>query len=326
MSGFDFWDGQKEYRDAVGNYSLPQYMAAVRRFVGEWKNDTASKDDSPGLFLYLPTRRYVPLEAAGEDARCGHISDYWRRVYCSMLVELDDSMVELVSILNDAVGEDWVMLAMADNGGMVRFSESQDDHDKPNFPASAGDNRPLRGSKTTLFEGGVRSTSFVTGGSTMIPKAARGTTYGGLMHAVDYPATVLALAGVDLSSISGKGKDGAPTLDGINHWDAIMGTTAAAHTLPLRKHLPLNVVNNGSDYSAIRFGDIKLILGAPTLAIGNNTGAWWAGGVGKPVEKQPAHARGHTVLVQLDGGSLRASRNRVIRPALRRTRQGGTTC
>ena len=89
----------------------------------------------------------MPLEAAGEDARCGHISDYWRRVYCSMLVELDDSMIELVSILNDAVGEDWVMLAMADNGGMVRFSESQDDHDKPNFPASAGDNRPHAGAR-----------------------------------------------------------------------------------------------------------------------------------------------------------------------------------
>ena len=96
----------------------------------------------------------------------------------------------------------------------------------------------------------------------MIPKAARGTTYGGLMHAVDYPATVLALAGVDLSSISGKGKYGAPPLDGIDHWDAIMGTTAAAHAPPLREHLPLNVVNNGSDYSAIRFGDMKLILGA----------------------------------------------------------------
>ena len=119
------------------------------------------------------------------------------------------------------------------------------------------------------------------------------------MHAVDYPATVLALAGVDLSSISGKGKYGAPPLDGIDHWDAIMGTTAAAHAPPLREHLPLNVVNNGSDYSAIRFGDMKLILGSPTLAIDNNAGAWWAGGVGKPVEKQPAHARGIPYLFNL---------------------------
>lgn len=291
--GFDFWDGQKEYRDAVGNYSLPQYMAAVRRFVGEWKNDATSEENSPGLFLYLSHQTvHLPLEAAGEDPRCGHISDYWRRVYCSMLVELDDSMVELVSILNDAVGEDWVMLAMADNGGMVRSSESQDDHDKPTFPGSAGDNRPLRGSKTTLFEGGVRATSFVTGGSTMIPKAARGTTYGGLMHAADFPATVLALAGVDLSFINSGRKGTAPPLDGMNHWDAIMGTTAAVGALPLREHLPLNVVNNGSDYSAIRFGDMKLILGAPTLAVDDIAGAWWAGGLGKPVEKQPAHTKG----------------------------------
>ena len=187
---------------------------------------------------------------------------------------------------------------MADNGGMVRFSESQHDHNKPNFPASAGDNRPLRGSKTTLFEGGVRSTSFVTGGSTMIPEAARGTTYAGLMHAVDYPATVLALAGVDLSSIRGRGKDSSPPLDGVNHWEAIMGE-ATKGDLPLREHIPLNVIHNGSTYSAIRFRDMKLILGDPTLKVDAVAGAWWAGGLGLPVEKQPAHASGTPYLFNL---------------------------
>lgn len=277
IDGFDFWDGQDEFRDAVGNYSLPQYMAAVRRFVNEPRNA------STGLFLYLSHQTvHVPLEAAGEDARCAHIEDYWRRVYCSMLVELDDTVPELISILNSAVGEDWVMLTMADNGGMVRWSESQGDHDKPNFPASAGDNRPLRGSKTTLFEGGVRSTSFVTGGATMIPEKARGTTYAGLMHAADYAATVLALAGVDLSAL-------AVPLDGLDHWHAMVGPTK---TKSLRDHLPLNVVNNGSSYSAVRFGDMKLILGAPCLKIAVNAGAWFAGGLGQPVEPEPPHVSG----------------------------------
>ena len=37
------------------------------------------------------------------------------------------------------------------------------------------------GSKTTLFQGGVRGTSFITAGSgsTMIPTSIRGTTYTG---------------------------------------------------------------------------------------------------------------------------------------------------
>lgn len=258
-------------------------MAAVRRFVGQPRNS------SQRFFLYLSHQTvHVPLEAAGEDARCSHIEDFWRRVYCSMLVELDDTIPELVSILNDAVGEDWVMLTMADNGGMVRWSESQSDHDKPLFPASAGDNRPLRGSKTTLFEGGVRSTSFVTGGATMIPEKARGTTYTGLMHAADFAATVLALGGVDLSA-------GAVPLDGLDHWDAMMGTK----TKSLRDHLPLNVVNNGSSYSAVRFGDMKLILGAPTMAVAGNAGAWFAGGLGKPVEPAPRHTSGAPYLFNI---------------------------
>ena len=156
VDGFDFWKDQEEYRDAVGNYSLPQYMAAVEEFVVDWNTTrSASTYNNHRFFLYLSHQTvHVPLEAAGENPKCGHIADYWRRVYCSMLVGLDQSVSKLVNLLESVVGEDWVMLSMADNGGMVRFSEEKVDHNKPVFPASAGDNYPLRGSKTTLFEAG----------------------------------------------------------------------------------------------------------------------------------------------------------------------------
>jgi hypothetical protein len=39
---------------------------------------------------------------------------------------------------------------------------------------------PLRGSKATLFEGGVRSASFVW--TATLSEEARGSTYEGLMH------------------------------------------------------------------------------------------------------------------------------------------------
>merc|ERR1712159_2714 len=158
---------------------------------------------------------------------------------------------------------------------MVRYSEEKTDHNKPNFPASAGDNHPLRGSKTTLFEGGVRSTSFVTGGSTMIPEAARGTTYSGLMHAVDLAATILALGGVNVSALA---LSSSAPLDGLNHWDAIVG----GENTSIRDHVPLNVVNNGTTYSAVRFGDMKLILGSPCLPMADGAGAWFSGGLGEP--------------------------------------------
>ena len=90
----------------------------------------------------------------------------------------------------------------------------------------------------------------------MIPAAARGTTYSGLMHAVDVAATILALGGVNISDLALS--QSAP-LDGLNFWDAIIG----GKNTSIRDHVPLNIVNNGTSYSAVRFGDMKLILVRP---------------------------------------------------------------
>ena len=47
-----------------------------------------------------------------------------------------------------------------------------------------GECRPLRGGKFSLFEGGTRSASFLH--SALLPPAARGRTYTGLLHVSDW--------------------------------------------------------------------------------------------------------------------------------------------
>ena len=75
-----------------------------------------------------------------------------RRVYCSMLVELDDAVGDLETMLYKTVGDDWVILATADNGGMVRWATTGNKtNNAPFWPASAGDNRPLRVFKFLFF-------------------------------------------------------------------------------------------------------------------------------------------------------------------------------
>ena len=88
----------------------------------------------------------------------------------------------------------------------MRFAE--DAQGKPVRIASAGDNYPLRGSKGTLFEGGVHGTAFLSGG--FLPAACRGSVYGGLTAHVDLTATMLAVAGVNVSQVR-------PRIDGIDH-------------------------------------------------------------------------------------------------------------
>ena len=91
------------------------------------------------------------------------------------------------------------------------------------IPASAASNWPLRAGKTTLFEGGVRGVSFVSGG--YLPAAARGTECHELMHAADVPATLAALAGAT---------DATAGLDGVDMWPTLTaGATGARMEVPV---------------------------------------------------------------------------------------------
>ena len=133
LSGFDFWheddggaasgdaggaDGgpkrSKEFRDAVGSYSLGQYRDAIKGVLAPYaaaaaqrgimypQRSSISAAVVAPLYLYLAVQTvHIPLEArlAAGDARCGQIADHWRRVYCSMIVEMDDLIGELMNDL-----------------------------------------------------------------------------------------------------------------------------------------------------------------------------------------------------------------------------------
>jgi arylsulfatase A-like enzyme len=180
-----------------------------------------------------------------------------------MIVELDDSVGELIAMLEEAGMWDTTMLAVVtDNGGMVRFQEDNVTH-MPTLEASAGSNFPLRvsardstlpllsaggradpsghaptaqGAKTTLFEGGTRATAFISGGPRVIPQAARGTRFGGLMHGVDLTGTLLAAGGAVV------GTDVAARIDGIDHRHALFSSSELRRS-SLREHVPINILN-----------------------------------------------------------------------------------
>jgi arylsulfatase B len=70
-----------------------------------------------------------------------------------------------------------LVVVLSDNGGPAIKKRAHTD-------SFAANNYPLRGGKGTLFDGGVRTVAFLTGG--FVPEEARGSVREGMMHLCDW--------------------------------------------------------------------------------------------------------------------------------------------
>ena len=85
--------------------------------------------------------------------------------------------------------------------------------DNGGCPTAGGRNYPLRGTKGSLFEGGVKVESFIY--SPMFSSKLQGSSYSNVFHVSDWFPTILDMAGVKYSPKS------KYALDGVSHLDAI---------------------------------------------------------------------------------------------------------
>lgn len=94
---------------------------------------------------------------------------------------------------------------------------------------SPENNWPLRGTKYTHHEGGIRVPAFVAGG--FVPPPMRGTTQRGLIAGWDWYATLAGLAAV--SPYDGAAAAaGLPPIDSFDLWPLLSGAAAAAGRSP----------------------------------------------------------------------------------------------
>ena len=86
----------------------------------------------------------------------------------------------------DALARPYLIAFVADNGGPLPHST----------------NAPYRGGKHTLWDGGVRVVSWISG--PLVPPARRGAKWGGLAHSSDWYSTfVEGVAGGQLPAHTG---------------------------------------------------------------------------------------------------------------------------
>jgi arylsulfatase A-like enzyme len=201
-----------------------------------------TKRTSP-FFLYVAFS--VPHHPVQEEAKwlepyAKSIKDPSRRLYAASVTHMDAAIGRIVEALTKAGQlENTVIHFTSDNGGQRDYRSKTEYEGKHGPYPTLGDNRPLRGWKGELYEGGIRVPALVSW-SKQFPKAAveQTTSY------LDVFPTFADLAGVRV--------DPAWKLEGRSLRPLLTGTAKAPAETTL-------YWNTGRQ-SAIRHGDWKLIV------------------------------------------------------------------
>ena len=240
--GLDFRSNKDPVTDENGTYSTNLFTKAIQDAIS-----SHDKDKKP-FFVYGSYQSvHTPLQVPAHymEGECSSISNEDRRTFCGMMQALDESIKNVTTTLK-AKGylDNTIIIFSTDNGGKT---------------AAGSSNWPLRGSKATVFEGGVRGFSFVWGNN--LPKLDYDNT--ALMHISDWYLTIVeGIAGLKLSS------EDTEKLDGYNMWPTITQDTPSPRSEILLQLNPPSYTNTEGNrkrgfvgQAALRSGDWKLITG-----------------------------------------------------------------
>ena len=172
-----------------------------------------------------------------------------------MLAAMDEAVGRIVdAVEKKGIASNTLFVFSSDNGG-------------PD-PGRVTSNGPLRASKATVYEGGVRVPAFATWAGHIKP----GSVVNAPLHIVDWYPTLIKLAGGSLEQ--------PLPIDGRDAWATITEGKSTPH-----EEILLNSTPGGG---AIRVGDWKLVINGKTLS-----------GLMDEDEKSP-HRRGETTSETLE--------------------------
>jgi len=180
------------------------------------------------FFLYLAYNAvHTPMQAPPRyKDSFKHITDSKRQVYAGMLTAMDEGIGAVLAKLRELdIEEDTLLFFINDNGGPT--------------PANGSDNSPLRATKGTMYEGGIRVPFMIRWSG----RLTGGQVYEHPVIALDILPTAASAAGAELP------KD--RKIDGVNLLPHLTGRD---------KGVPHEILfwRRGQDY-AVRKGNFKLV-------------------------------------------------------------------
>lgn len=231
--GLDLRNNTEPVHNQWGNYRT--YM-----FTDHAVNLINSHNTSKPLFFYLAheavhsANAHQPLQAPKDliNKFNDSIHDEDRRVFAAMATALDQSVGKVVDTLRvRGMYDNSIIVFSTDNGGPAN-----------GVSRNTACNYPLRGTKYTLWEGGIRGTSFVH--SPLL--ASTGRVSMDLMHLSDWLPTLYGRAGGDVQKLL--------NIDGYDMWPSL----SKGEKSP-RKELVHNI-DPVTWASALRYEQWKLLV------------------------------------------------------------------
>ncbi|XP_058886962.1 arylsulfatase J-like [Acipenser ruthenus] len=245
ICGYDLHEGENAaWEHDNGIYSTIMYTQKVVDIL-------ASHNPRKPLFLYLAFQAvHSPLQVPSKYLEhYKSITNLHRRKYAAMVTCLDEAISNVTLALKKyGYYNNSIIVYSSDNGGQ---------------PMAGGSNWPLRGSKGTYWEGGIRAVGFVH--SPLLLN--KGTLCRGLLHITDWYPTLVTLAEGQLEEDL--------LLDGYDVWETISEGMPSPRLDILHNIDPIYTkakhgswqagygIWNTAIQAAIRVGDWKLLTGVP---------------------------------------------------------------
>ncbi|XP_076471143.1 arylsulfatase J-like [Babylonia areolata] len=233
MSGaYDFRDDHRVAWEHNGTDSTVLYTRRVQSIIN-------SHTGNASLFIYLAYQNaHSPFEADPWyiDNHCGHVnSSEKRKIHCAMVAAMDDGIGNITATLKrKGIENDTLILYLSDNGGPLGHGSY---------------NWPLRGGKSSFWEGGTRQRTIFVYPNGLKPQLV-GTEYDGLVHVTDWYKTLYAAGRGNMTLLH--------EMDSINQYNKLVnGETPSA-----RREMIYNIDTYAkTNRSAVRLDDHKYIRG-----------------------------------------------------------------
>jgi len=211
-----------------------------------------SKHDKP-FFLYVSyTVPHYPLSEPNEWIQLyeGKYEDPWRSLNCASITHMDEGVHRIVDALEQTgQRKNTLIVFCSDNGGQQDWDAPKSQYEGRYQPhTTLGDNRPLRGWKAQLYEGGIRVPAFLNWPDHVNADA----TIGSPTSILDWMPTFCHLAGCQI--------DRGMRLEGENIWSTIADKGTDEDTDEGSRR-PRTLYWRTPSQSALRIGNWKLISG-----------------------------------------------------------------